>query len=196
MAPRPYGVSATQVPVPRRAASLWLLGAVALAVAAPASPLGPNIPETRVAALDGHAVTLPGNLPGEATVLILGFGRHSAEATTAWEKPVRTRLANPPGIGFYDMAMLAEVPGFMRSLVVRSIRSKVPEVLHPNFLPLTTDETAWKQVAGFNPDAPDAAYVVVVDRVGKVRWTTHARFTEAGFTQLTQVAQHVASATP
>ena len=144
--------------------------------------------------MDGHRVELPRQLPGRATVLIVGFGRHSQNATTAWEKPVRLQLAHPPTIGFYDMAMIAEVPSFIRPLVLRSIRHAVPDVLQPNFIPLADQEDAWKRVAGYAPDQPEAAYVLLVDSTGNVRWSTHAAFSPAGFAQLTQAAQQMAKA--
>ena len=151
----------------------------------------PRIPETHTTALSGKAVDLPGTLPGRATVLILGFGRHSAEATTAWEKPVRTQLAQPSTIGFYDMAMLAEVPSFVRPLILRSVRNRVPDVLKPNFLPLFDHESEWKQAAGYSPDQPEAAYVLLVDAAGAVRWSTHEAFTPAGLAHLRDLAQRL-----
>jgi hypothetical protein len=157
--------------------------------------VGAIIPTTPATALDGHGVTLPRDLPGRATVLILGFGRNSQDATTAWEKPVRTQLAHVPAIGFYDMAMLAEVPGFVRPWVLRAVKGKVPDVLKPNFLPLTEQEDAWKRVAGYAPDQAEAAYVMVIDRSGRVRWSTHAAFSPTGFAELSGVAQQVAAET-
>lgn len=152
----------------------------------------PHIPATRTTALDGHTVLLSGTLPGRATVLILGFGRHSADATTAWEKPVRTQLAQAPAIGFYDMAMLAEVPSFARSLVLRSIRKQVPDVLKPNFLPLFDHENEWKQIVGYSTDQPDAAYVLLVDSAGAVRWSTHEAFSPSSFARLRNLTQALA----
>ena len=154
------------------------------------------IPPTQTTALDGHPVSLPASLAGRANVLILGFGRHSGNATTAWEKPVRTQLAHVPAIGFYDLAMLAEVPGFIRPLILRSIRKEVPDVLKPNFLPLLDQEDAWKRVAGYAADQPEAAYVMLVDQHGNVRWSTHAPFSNAGFAQLSQAAHQLASGSP
>ncbi len=151
-----------------------------------------HIPPTHATALDGHPVDLPGALPGRATVLILGFGRHSEDATTAWEKPVRTQLAHTPAIGFYDMAMLAEIPSFAHSFALRSIRKKVPDVLKPNFLPIFDGEAEWKTAVGYVSDQSEAAYVLLVDSSGAVRWSTHEAFTPAGFNQLRELAQRLA----
>ena len=130
------------------------------------------------------------------SALILGFGRSSQDATTAWERPTRTQLARPGVIGFYDMAMLAEVPSVLRPLILRTIKHKVPEVLQPNFVPLTESEDRWKQAAAYNADQPEAAYLLVVDRGGEVRWSTHAAYSPAGFAELRQHAETVAHAMP
>ncbi len=185
------------------AAGMWLaiLFSPILLARTPTSPqpapalqpaFAPRIPATHTTALDGHSVDLPANLPGRATVLILGFGRHSADATTAWEKPVRTQLAQAPAIGFYDMAMLAEIPSFAHSFALHSIRRQVPDVLKPNFLPLFDHENEWKRVAGYSADQPEAAYLLLVDSNGAVRWSTHEAFSPAGFASLRNLAQTLA----
>ena len=154
---------------------------------ASAQGTGAVIPSTKATALDGHDVSLPADLHDRFTVLIVGFGRHSQDATTAWEKPVRTQLAHTPDVGFYDMAMIAEVPGFARSWVVRAIKHDVPDVLKPNFLPLMGQEAEWKQAAGYVSSAPDAAYVLVVDQHGHIRWSTHDPFSDVGWRHLKEV---------
>ncbi len=151
----------------------------------------PTIPAIQTTALDGHAVSLPAALPAGATVLILGFGRHSSNATTAWEKPVRMQLAHPPAIGFFDMAMLAEIPSFAHSFALRSIRKQVPDVLKPNFLPIFDHEDDWKRVVGYTHDQPEAAYVILVDKAGRVRWSTHEAFSPAVFNTLRTQAQRL-----
>ena len=163
------------------------MGSARLAQAA-----GTQIPSARVTTLDEHALNLPKDLPARATVLIIGFGRHSQDATTAWEKPVRTQLAHTPAIGFYDMAMLAEVPGFVRPMVMRSVRKAVPDVLRPNFVPLVDHEAEWKAAAGYDPHASEAAYVLLVDSHGVIRWSTHEAYTPAGWQKLVEAARALA----
>ena len=176
----------------RRQAVVSRAGFAALLLVSPCvvSSLGaeassdPVIPSTTTLALDDHAVHLPQSLSAPATVLILGFGRHSQEATTAWERPVRTQLTRPGMLDFFDMAMLAEVPGFLRPLIIRRIQHEVPDVLKPHFLTLADNEDAWKRVAGYSPDQAEAAYVLLVDRTGRVRWSTLASFSPVLLEQL------------
>jgi hypothetical protein len=172
--------------------SVLLISAVLL-LSAPA--LAATIPAANGTALDGHSVALPRDLSGGATILILGFTQHSQDATTAWEKPVRASLAGPrPDIAFYDMPFLQDAPSLVRPLIVRAIRKQVPDALQPRFVPLTSGETAWKQAAGFNPAASDAAYVLLVDRNGNIRWQTHEPYSQARFDQLAEAARSLAAA--
>ena len=160
-----------------------------------ASAFAATIPAATGTALDGHSVALPRDLSGGATVLILGFTQHSQDATTAWEKPVRASLAGPrPDIAFYDMPFLQDAPSLVRPLIVRAIRKQVPDALQPRFVPLTSGEAAWKQTVGYSKDAPDAAYVLLVDRSGNIRWQTHEPYSQARFDELALAARSLAAA--
>lgn len=173
-----------------------LLAALLLPAAVASSAPGvQSIPPLQGTALDGHAVALPRDLPGRANVLILGFSQHSQDTTTAWEQPVRNSLATTPAIGFYDMPCLEDAPSFVRPLIVRSIRRKVPDALKPWFVPMTSGEAAWKQLVGYTDQAPDAAYVLLVDRNGNVRWQTHEPFSPARFDELASAARRLAAET-
>jgi hypothetical protein len=149
-----------------------------------------TIPSTSGIALDGHTVTLPSTSP--ATILILGFSHASADTTTAWEKPIRSSLA-APAIDFYDIPFLQDAPALVRPLILRSIRKQVPDALKPHFLPLTSNQSAWKQIANFSPATPDAAYVLLIDRNGNIRWQTHEPFTPARLQELSTAAHNLAS---
>ena len=154
-----------------------------------------TIPTTTGTALDGHTVTLPRDLTAPATILILGFTHASSDATTAWEKPIRASLATTPAIDYYDIAFLQDAPAFIRPAILHNIRKQVPDTLKPHFLPLTTNESAWKQAVSFSPSAPDAAYVVLIDRAGNIHWQTHEPFTPARFNELSTAAHQLAAST-
>ncbi len=172
---------------------IFCLSALLLIAFALPSGAASIIPAASGTALDGHIVMLPRDLSGHATVLILGFSQRSADTTTAWEKPVRTALVTSPGISFYDMPFLEDAPSLIRPIILRSIRKQVPDLLKPNFVPLTSNQSAWKQVTGFTKSAPDAAYVVLVDKSGNIRWQTHEPYSDALFAQLSQAAKAIAA---
>jgi hypothetical protein len=180
----------------------YAITTAALLLPASAATTAPSlIPPAQGTALDGRSITLPRDLPGRASILILGFSQHSADSTTAWQKSVRSNLASnaTPGdraaIGFLDMPFLEEAPSLIRPLIVRSIRKQVPDTVRPWFVPLTSGEAAWKQLSGFSAAAPDAAYVLLVDRSGQVRWQTHDAFSPARFAELATAARQLAAET-
>ena len=158
-----------------------------------------TIPAATGTALDGHTVTLPRDLPARATILILGFSQHSAEATTAWEKSTRAFVAaspaagSPPAIDYLDVPFLEDAPSFIRPFILRSIRKQIPDVLKPRFLPLTSGEATWKQIVNFSPSTPDAAYILLVDRSGNLRWQTHEPLTPARLDDLETAARNLAA---
>jgi hypothetical protein len=177
-------------------ATLLLATAISsTAISATAPPPTDTIPTATATALDGHTLTLPRDLPARATILILGFTKKSADTSTAWEKPIRASLANAPAIGYLDMPFLEDAPALIRPLIIRNIRKQVPDVLKPNFLPLTSNETTWKQLARYTDTAPDAAYILLVDRTGTIRWMTHDPFTPTLLSQLSAAA-HTLSTDP
>ena len=151
-----------------------------------------TIPATTGTALDGHTLTLPHDLSAPATILILGFSRASSDATTAWEKSIRTNLATT-AIDYYDIAFLQDAPAFIRPAILHSIRKQVPDTLKPHFLPLTTNQSAWKQAANFSPVTPDAAYVLLIDRSGTIRYQTHDPITPARLNELATAAHTLAA---
>jgi hypothetical protein len=155
-----------------------------------------TIPATTGTALSGHTVTLPHDLSAPATILILGFTRGSSSATTAWEKSIRASLATTSAIDVYDIAFLQDAPSFIRPLILRDLRKQVPDSLKPHFLPLTTNEAAWKQAVNFSPSAPDAAYILLIDHSGNIRYRTHDPLTPALLNDLATAARQLAAPTP
>jgi predicted transcriptional regulator len=69
-------------------------------------------------------------------------------------------------------------------MVTKSIKSGVPEVEQPHFLPVFSDEAAWQKIARYSN--ADDAYILVVDGQGNVRWQTSGKVTDAGFAALMQ----------
>jgi hypothetical protein len=80
---------------------------------------------------------------------------------------------------FYQMPVLESVPNLIRGMVLKSMRSGVPEAMQPHFMPTFSDEAEWKRIARYAN--PDDAYVLVVDGDGRVRWQTSGKVTDAGF---------------
>jgi hypothetical protein len=163
---------------------------VAVAFSSTSTALAASIPNSTGTTLDGQSIVLPRDLAPQATVLILGFTQHSQDATTAWEKAVRASISSP-GITYFDIPFIEDAPRFVRPMIVHAIRKQVPDIVKPRFLPLAANEAAWKQAADFSASAPDAAYVLLVDRSGNIRWQTHEPCSPTLLAQLSQKARAI-----
>jgi len=116
-------------------------------------------------------VALPADLHGRLGILVIGFSKKSSAQTGAWNKPLLKDYGNDPHIAYYQCAVLADVPVFVRSMVLKSIRSPMPPAERSHFIPVQSDSSKWKEAVRFS--APDDAYILVVDPAGQIQWRTH-----------------------
>jgi hypothetical protein len=141
-----------------------------------------SIPPVHTASLAGNTVSLPDDLHGRTLILVLGFSRGSQDEVTAWGKRLAADYNDSAAIQYYELAMLASVPRPLRGFVIRSMKNSVPSHAQPHFLPLTTDEDAWRSLTRYK--SGDSAYVLVIDSIGAVRWQTQGPATDAAIHEL------------
>jgi len=99
-------------------------------------------------------------------------------------------------VTYYQLPVLEAVPKLVRGMVVKGIKSGVPEAEQSHFVPLFSDENEWQKIAHYGN--ADDAYILVVDGNGGVRWQTSGKVTDAGFAALKQQVEALRSqlATP
>ena len=145
-----------------------------------------SIPKVDATTLTGVHVRLPDDLArqGSSAVLILGFSKAARDQARDWGKRLSTDYQNSTAVRYFEMPVLASVPRLMRGFVLRSISSEVSDRGKPHFLPITTDEPRWRDLAHYSD--PDAAYILLVNPAGSVVWQTSGPLTEAAYTTLHQ----------
>ncbi len=126
-----------------------------------------TLPTTEFQTLAGGKVTLPTDAQGHTALLIVGFSHASSKPTSAWGKQLAKDCA-AVGALCYSVAVLQDVPRFIRRVVVSGIRSGTPVEKRSTFLILLHDEATWKKLCGFS-DA-DGAYLLLVARDGRIEW--------------------------
>lgn len=143
-----------------------------------------RIPTIAGTTFAGAKVKLPEAFAGKAGVIVLGFSQGSRDQITAWGKRLAVDYFDSPTVAYYEMPVLAAVPGFMRGLVLGRIKSSVSERGKVHFLPILENEPAWRAVAQYEAKDADAPYLLVVDGTGQVRWRTRGPLTDATYEQL------------
>jgi len=135
-----------------------------------------TIPGSRGTTLSGVQVAFPDALKGKLNVLVVGFSHASQQQVGDWGRLIAAQYGQAPGLGYYEVPILAAAPRMLRGMIVKSMASSVPYDEKPHFLPLMEDESAWRAVAHY--DKSDDAYVLLVDGAGKVLWQTEGDATD------------------
>jgi hypothetical protein len=162
---------------------LALLTVSALMV--PDCAAGERIPDVHSTSFADQAVNLPADLQGKAAgILVLGFSRGSRDAVTGWATRIAADYRTSDVVAYYELPVVASVPGFVRGIVLRSIKSSSPERAHKRIVPITANETGWRAVVHYSQ--PDDPYVLVVDGRGNVVWQTQGQPTDAAYAALKQ----------
>jgi hypothetical protein len=143
-----------------------------------------RIPTVRGTSLTNVPVTLPESLKGHVGVLVIGFSRGSRDGVSGWGRRLEADYQSSPAVVYYELPVLASAPGMIRGLIVRSMKSSIPEGAQSRFVPVLDHEAEWRAVAHY--EKPDDPYVLVVDGQGEVVWRTEGQATDAAYAALKQ----------
>ena len=132
--------------------------------------------------LDGQQVVLPDAASGKVAVLVMGFSRASKTPTEAWAKRITSDFGRTSGFVLYQMPILEAVPKMFRGMIISGIKKGVPENQRPTFVPVVHNEDELKKLVGFKGE--DDAYIVVLDRSGKIVYQAHATSVDPRYADL------------
>ncbi len=96
-----------------------------------------RIPTTHETSLTGTEVTLPDDLKGKVGVLVVGFSKSSGDVCKGWGQRLMESYRDSHEVMSYQIPVLASVPKFIRGVVVKSIKSSMPEAQQSHFLLLS-----------------------------------------------------------
>ncbi len=157
-------------------------------LAAPVDRLqtGDSLPNLSGQTLSGNALTLPS--AGAAFVLVFSFSHASAGDSRQWID--HSTAAGAPGV--YQVVELQSAPRFVRGMAVAGIKSATPASQRDHTIVLYKDEAIWKARLGVTSDK--YAYVLCVDKTGRIRWEGSGPFSESSFAGLKQSIADTAAA--
>lgn len=149
-----------------------------------AADLRAVLPTTTLA---GQSLTVPEDLGADARLFIIGFSRPSSKHTEAWARKLLDEYGQTSRLAIYQVAVLGDMPHFVRRLVVAGIRRGVPDKMHGRFLVATDKVEHWKRLAGYSE--PDSAYIVLVNDRHEMAWRQAGEWSDAGFEKLVNQLQ-------
>ena len=141
-----------------------------------------QLPRLQEENLAGQQVVLPGAAAGRVAVLVFGFSRASQNSTGAWMKHLREDFGKSAGFALYQLPVLEEAPRLIRGMITSGMKKGVPEAERPHFSPVMHHEAELKKLVNYKE--ADDAYLVVLDRTGKIVYQAHSGPDASGYAEL------------
>ena len=160
-----------------------LMASSAIPVLSPGEPM----PALKGEFLTGRQAVLPDAASGRVALLALGFTYNSRFAVEAWIGRFRKDFGDNPNVTFYEVPMIGGMARLGKWFIDSGMRRGTPGKDHENVITVYGGTEPWKQRLGF--ESPDAAYLILLDQRGIVRWRHNGAFDEEAYkTLLTHVA--------
>jgi hypothetical protein len=157
---------------------------VAFAAVATSPALGPGdlMPPLRGEFLSGRKATLPDAARGRVALVALGFSYDSRFAVEAWIARFRRDFGADSALTFFEVPVLGGLARAARPFIDGGMRRGTPKALHENVITVYGGANEWKLRLGFRE--PDDAYLLLLDRAGRIVWQHASPFREDGIVLL------------
>ena len=140
------------------------------------------VPATSVTALDGSLISFPRKEGQKPLLLVLGFSHKSDKTCDSWNRFFTPAHVAESGIEYYELADFQGVPSFVMKMILHAMRKAVPKDERSRFAPFYSDEEEWKRLTEYA--APNDAYLVLTDAIGRIVWHAHGAATGEKYTEL------------
>lgn len=164
----------------RRLLAFWAFSPAAYA-AGPAAEIavGDLLPPLGGEFLTGRKALLPAAASGRVALLLLGFSYDSRLAVEAWAKQFRKEFGTDMRVTFYEVPMIGGVARIGKWFIDSGMRRGTPRADYENVITVYGGTETWKRRVRFRD--PKAAYLILIDRHGKVGWRFSGGFDERAY---------------
>jgi hypothetical protein len=148
------------------------------------SPLtnGKPLPQLKGEFLTGREAQLPDAASGRVALLALGFTYNSRFPVEAWIGRFRKDFGSNPQVTFYEIPMIGGMARLGKWFIDSGMRKGTPKSDQENVVTVYSGTDSWKQRVGYA--SPDAAYLILLDKHGTVRWRSSGAFDEKSYREL------------
>lgn len=151
--------------------------------------LGDTLPRLRGALLSGREFVLPDSSLDAATLLLLGFTYDSRRDVEAWAGRFRRDFGTDTGIACFEVPVIGGAGRLARPFIDRGMRRGTPRERHDHVLTVYRAAGDWKRRVGFSE--PDVAYLLLLDRAGRLIFSARGPFDEDGYRTLAAHARRL-----
>ena len=140
---------------------------------------GDRLPVLKGQFLSGRDAELPRASSGKVALVAMGFTYKSRFPVEAWGRWYRATIGSRTDAALFEVPMIGGLATLGRWFIDRGMRSGTPAELHEHVITVYGSTGEWKQRLSYSPEHEDEAYLIVLDKVGVVRWLHHGVFDQA-----------------
>ena len=139
--------------------------------------------------LTGRKSALPASAKGRVTLVAMGFTYASRYAVEDWVKRYRDEFGANPSVNFYEVPIIGGIARMGKWFIDSGMRKGTPREDHDNVITVYGSASEWKKLVGFDKD--DDAYLLLLDREGRVRWMHAGKLEAAAWRNLSITTQEL-----
>ncbi|MGA3034962.1 MAG: hypothetical protein ABSD70_16880 [Terracidiphilus sp.] len=143
---------------------------------------GKLLPELKGEFLTGREAQLPQAATGRVALLALGFTYNSRFPVEAWVGRFRKDFGGNPQVTFYEIPMIGGMARLGKWFIDSGMRKGTPRSDQENVITVYGGIDSWKRRVDYA--SPAAAYLVLLDKHGAVRWRNSGAFDEKSYKDL------------
>ena len=143
------------------------------------------LPRMTGEALSGRSLEIPSAMSGTPTVILFSFSNEGGRDARRWAERIGDQADSMKGTDVVYVLEMQAVPRLIRSVVALGIKRGVPPAVRDRMLVLDRDDALWRRRLGVT--TTDRSYAVLVGADGRIRWMSHAEFSDAEFERLRAV---------
>jgi hypothetical protein len=134
--------------------------------------------------LTGRKAVLPDAAAGKLALLLMGFTYDSRFPVEQWAEAFRGEFGERPDITFFEVPVIGGMARMGRWFIDSGMRRGTPKALHENVITVYGGAGTWKKTVGFQEASKNDAYLVLLDKDGRVRWLYHGVFSDQALAEL------------
>jgi hypothetical protein len=162
-----------------------LLSSCSAKVSAPSNVQNSAFPQVRGNSLKQEAIVIPDHFKGRVSLVLVGYTQKAQFDIDRWilgalQADVKAEIVEVPTIA-------GMMPQMVQSFIDNGMRKGIPESDWASVV--TVYEDAPKIISALGNERPQSAYVVLLDKAGKIAWTTNAGYSASQLLELKQVAE-------
>jgi hypothetical protein len=148
----------------------------------PQLSVGQQMPPLKGEYLTSRTAQLPDAATGKVALVALGFTYQSRFPVEAWIGRFRKDFGEKSQVTFYEVPVIGGMARLGKWFIDSGMRKGTPLKDQEHVITVYGDADAWKQRVGYH--TADAAYLLLLDKHGIVRWRQEGALTEDTYKEL------------